>query len=42
VYTRPWTIEVLLYRRLEPNIQIIENYCSTLDYDQNYPVPSTK
>jgi hypothetical protein len=42
VYTRPWTIEVLLYRRLEPNVQIIENYCSTLDYDQYYPVPSTK
>lgn len=42
VYTRPWTIEVLLYRRLEPNVQIIENYCSTLDYDKYYPVPSTK
>ena len=35
-------IEVLLYRRLEPNVQIIENYCATLDYDQYYPVPSTK
>src|SRR5271154_1600621 len=23
VYTRPWTLEVLLYRRLEPNVQII-------------------
>jgi hypothetical protein len=42
VYTRPWTLEVLLYRRLEPNVQIIENYCSTLEYDQYYPVPSTK
>jgi len=42
VYTRPWSIEVLLYRRLEPNVQIIENYCSTLDYDKYYPVPSTK
>jgi len=42
VYTRPWSIEVLLYRRLEPNVQIIENYCSTLEYDEYYPVPSTK
>jgi hypothetical protein len=42
VYTRPWSIEVLLYRRLEPNVQVIENYCATLDFDQYYPVPSTK
>jgi hypothetical protein len=42
VYTKPWTIEVLLYRRLEPNVQIIENYCSALDYGEHYPVPSTK
>jgi hypothetical protein len=42
VYTKPWTIEVLLYRRLEPNVQIIENYCSTLEYGEHYPVPSTK
>jgi hypothetical protein len=42
VYTKPWSLEVLLYRRLEPNAQIIENYCSTLDYDQYYPVPISK
>jgi hypothetical protein len=42
VYTRPWTLEVLLYRRLEPNVQIIENYCATLDYDQYYPFPSSQ
>jgi hypothetical protein len=41
VYTRPWTLDVLLYRRLEPNVQIIENYCSTLDYDKYYPYPAT-
>jgi hypothetical protein len=40
VYTKPWTLEVLLYRRLEPNVQIIENYCATLDYDKYYPVAS--
>ena len=42
VYTKPWSIEVLLYRRLEPNVQIIENYCATLDYDKYYPVPSSQ
>ena len=40
VYTKPWSLEVLLYRRLEPNVQIIENYCATLDFDKYYPVPS--
>lgn len=40
VYTRPWSIEVLLYRRLEPNVQLIENYCATQDYGKYYPVPS--
>jgi hypothetical protein len=39
VYTRPWSIELLFYRRLEPNVQLIENYCSTLEYDKYYPVP---
>jgi hypothetical protein len=42
VYTRPWTLEVLLYRRLEPNVQIIENYCATVDFDEYYPVPSSR
>jgi hypothetical protein len=40
VYTKPWSLEVLLYRRLEPNVQIIENYCATQDFDEYYPVPS--
>ena len=39
VYTRPWSLEVLLYRHREPNVQLIENYCHTLDYDRFYPVP---
>jgi hypothetical protein len=39
VYTRPWTIELLLYRRLEKNMQIIENYCALSDVEDYYPVP---
>jgi len=37
VYSRPWTINVLLHRHREKNFQLIENYCYTLDYDQYYP-----
>jgi len=40
VYTRPWSLSVLLHRRREPHAQLIENYCYTLDYDQYYPVPT--
>jgi hypothetical protein len=40
VFSRPWDIEVLLYRHREKNFQLIENYCFTLDYDKYYPVPS--
>jgi hypothetical protein len=39
IYTRPWNIEVYLYRHREPHFQLIENYCYTLDYDKYYPVP---
>jgi hypothetical protein len=40
VYTQPWNISVLLHRHREPDFQLIENTCYTLDYDQYYPVPS--
>ncbi len=37
IYSRPWTLEVYLYRHLEKNFQIIENYCYTLPFDKYYP-----
>jgi hypothetical protein len=40
VYTRPWNITVLLHRHREPNFQLIEHYCYTLDYDRFYPIPT--
>jgi hypothetical protein len=40
VFTRPWTLSVILYRLKDKNIQLIENYCFTLDYDKYYPIPS--
>ena len=37
VYSRPWTVSVLLNRRRESGFQLIEDYCFTLVYDQFYP-----
>jgi hypothetical protein len=39
IYLHRWTIEVFSYRHREANFQLIENYCYTLDYDKDYPVP---
>jgi len=33
-------LSVILYRNREPNAQLIENYCYTLDFDKFYPVPA--
>lgn len=40
VYTRPWTLEVLLYRDRDPGAQLIENYCYTHGFDEFYPFPA--
>lgn len=37
VFTRPWTLNVILYRHKEKNFQLIENYCHTLEYGDDYP-----
>jgi len=42
VYSKPWTINVLLYRHREKNFQLIEDYCFTQDYDDYYPYPAKK
>ncbi|MBB6095497.1 hypothetical protein HNQ60_004387 [Povalibacter uvarum] len=39
VFSRPWTLGVILHRHREKNFQLIENYCFTLGYDKYYPVP---
>jgi hypothetical protein len=41
VFSRPWTLSVILHRHREKNFQLIENYCFTLDYDKFYPVPAS-
>ena len=42
VYSRPWNINVILYRHREKNFQLIEDYRFTLDYDQFYPPKPNK
>ena len=42
VYSKPWSINVILHRHREKNFQLIENYCYTLDYDKYYPVPQAE
>ncbi|MBT2134188.1 hypothetical protein KK137_07585 [Croceibacterium sp. LX-88] len=37
VYTRPWTVSVLLNRRRDPGFELIEDYCFTLPYEPHYP-----
>jgi hypothetical protein len=42
VFTRPWSVSVILYRHREKNFQLIEDYRFTLDYDQYYPPKPNK
>jgi hypothetical protein len=37
VFSKPWSIAVLLHRHREKNFQLIEDYRTTLDYEQHYP-----
>jgi len=37
VFSRPWTVEVLLHRRRDRDFQLIEDYCHTLPYADYYP-----
>lgn len=37
VFSRPWTLSVILHRHREKDFQLIEDYRFTLDYDEFYP-----
>jgi len=37
VFSRPWSLSVILHRHREKNFQLIENYCYTLGFDEFYP-----
>jgi hypothetical protein len=42
VYSKPWTIDVLLNRRRDRNFELIEDYCFTLRYEKFYPNKAAK
>jgi hypothetical protein len=37
VFTRPWTINMVLYRVKEPNFQLLEYECYAFDLEKYYP-----
>ncbi len=41
VFTKPWSLEVLLHRRRDKDFQLIEDYCYTLEYEDAYPHKET-
>jgi len=34
VFTRPWKMRMLLYRRKEPNVQLLDYQCYAFDHDK--------
>jgi hypothetical protein len=39
VYTRPWTLSMVLYRHTEKNAQLLEYECYGFDFEKYYPYP---
>jgi hypothetical protein len=39
VFTRPWTMRMMLYRRKEPNFQLLDYDCYAFDWEKYYPYP---
>lgn len=39
VFTRPWKMTMVLYRRTEPNVRLMEYECYSFDEEKYYPYP---
>ena len=39
VFTRPWTMKMVLYRRMEPNSRLLEYECYSFAAEKFYPYP---
>ena len=39
VFTRPWTMRMVLYRHTEKNVQLLDYECYGFDFEQYYPYP---
>jgi hypothetical protein len=42
VFTRPWDMRVVLYRRKEQNAQLYDYECYAFDYEKYYPYPQMR
>jgi len=42
VFTRPWDMRVILYRRKEQNAQLYDYECYAFDYERYYPYPQMR
>jgi hypothetical protein len=42
VFTRPWDMSVILYRRREQNAQLYDYECYAFDYEKYYPYPQMR
>lgn len=40
VFTKPWNLSTILYRRREKNVQLLEYECYGFDLEKYYPLPS--
>jgi hypothetical protein len=41
VFTRPWNMNMILYRHIEPNFQLLDYECYAFDFENLYPYPET-
>jgi len=39
VFTRPWTMRMVLYRHREPNFQLLDYDCYAFEWEKYYPYP---
>ena len=39
VFTKPWTMRMVLYRRKEPNVQLLDYDCYAFEWEKYYPYP---
>jgi hypothetical protein len=39
VFTRPWTMRMVLYRKVEPDARLLEHECYSYDAEKFYPYP---
>jgi hypothetical protein len=42
VFTRPWTMRMVLYRRKEPTIQLLDYDCYAFEWEKYYPHPGVR